>query len=100
MLLRDSIPISDGISNDFGSYSVRLDSFSNLMLNCWVQKGHNYVPRSQGFSHRKWKKPWERGCKALVSTRTVLERLCPSESQNRSRIEAELQPRRYLIFLR
>ena len=50
LLLRDSIPISDGISNDFGSYSVRLDSFSNLMLNCWVQKGHNYVPRSQGFS--------------------------------------------------
>lgn len=48
--------------------------------------------------HRKLKKPWERGCKALVSTRTVLERLCPSESQNRSRIETELQPRRYLIF--
>ena len=46
------------------------------------------------------KKPWERGCMALLSTRTVLERLCPSESQNRSRIEAELQPRRYLIFLR
>lgn len=101
MLLRDSIPISDGISNDFGSYSVRLDSFSNLMLNCWVQKGHNYVPRSQEFFPiENGKKPWERGCKALLSTRTVLERLCPSESQNRSRIEAELQPRRYLIFLR
>lgn len=56
MLLRDSIPISDGISNDFGSYSVRLDSFSNLMLNCWVQKGHNYVPRSQSFSPQKMEK--------------------------------------------
>ena len=54
------------------------------------------VPRV--FPLRKWKKPWERGCKNLVSPRIVLERVCPSDSQNRSRSEAELQPRRNLIF--
>ena len=70
---------------------------------CWTVGYKRYIIMylvSRVFPLRKWKKPWERGCKALVSTRTVLERLCPSESQNRSRIEAELQPWRYLIFLR
>ena len=27
-------------SNDFESYSVKLDSFNKLMFNCWVKKTH------------------------------------------------------------